>query len=208
MIKKIEFHTKLKFEKSAYLKKTISFKLERKQIKISELKNLASVELKENEMKLKGLRDDLKAMQARVKQQFENGRLGQLSIVKNKALLIKGLIKETIKTIQAEKDGNFGLNNLDDDVKKLYLDYAKQNDLEKLYKKGNLVQKIGWQNKRKRYVKELESLLKKSEAANKLLSTGSDVRIELPSIDGLEIPEGIFCDQTSGVFLNCWYTNY
>jgi hypothetical protein len=128
MMKKIEFHTKLKFEKSAYWKKTISFKLEHKKIKIAELKNLASAELKTNETKLKGLRDDLKAMQARVKQQFENGRLGQLSIVKNKALLIKGLIKETIKTIQAEKDGNFDRSNLEDDVKKLYLDYKKQND--------------------------------------------------------------------------------
>jgi hypothetical protein len=77
-----------------------------------------------------------------------------------------------------------------------------------LYKSGNVVQKIGWQNKRKGYVKDLESILKKSEAVNKLLSTGSDVKIELPSIDGLEIPEGIFCDQSSRVYLNCWYTDY
>jgi hypothetical protein len=96
MMKKIEFHTKLKFEKSAFWKKTISFKVEHKQIKIAELKNLASSGLKTNKIKLKGLRNDLKEMQARVKQQFENGRLGQVSIVKNKARMIKGLIKETI----------------------------------------------------------------------------------------------------------------
>jgi hypothetical protein len=42
--------------------------------------------------------------------------------------LIKGLIKETIKIIQAEENGNADLNNLEEDVKQLHLDYAKQND--------------------------------------------------------------------------------
>lgn len=147
-------------------------------------------------------------MQARVKRQFEEGKLGQVTIVKNKALMIKGQIRETIKTIQAEGNGNVDLNELEADVKQLHLYYAKQIDYEKLQESNNVAQKIGWQTKRKGYVTELESILKKSEAANKLLSTGNDVKIELPTIDGLEIPEGIFCDKSSGVYLNCWYTDY
>ena len=39
---------------------TISFKVEHKQIKISELKNLANVNVKQNKIKLESLRSDLK----------------------------------------------------------------------------------------------------------------------------------------------------